>query len=156
MTVTETSLISRASLIRYLGLTFARRDYIYLADSICEQCLSLKVEPRSQKSRINTDFAHRYGKRPLHLRHWRIPYVLLLRGAYGVNLWSTILEYTCFANTLFRLVRLRGPVRSASTPDHLPDGRPINAPREIMRLVNWMMSNGPTVSGGHGEINESC
>ena len=51
-------------------------------------------------------------------------------------------EYTCFANKLSRLTRLRGPIRSMGLPsDLLPENNAINAPREIMRLVNWMMSN---------------
>lgn len=52
------------------------------------------------------------------------------------------LEYTCFANKLSRLTRLRGPIRLMGLPsDLLPENNAINAPREIMRLVNWMMSN---------------
>ena len=39
------------------------------------------------------------------------------------------------------LTRLHGPVRSLATHDDLrPDNHPINAPREIMRLINYMMS----------------
>ncbi|KDR77003.1 hypothetical protein GALMADRAFT_246188 [Galerina marginata CBS 339.88] len=50
-------------------------------------------------------------------------------------------QYTCFANKLSRLTRLRGPIRSMDSPnDLLPETNAINAPREIMRLVNWMMS----------------
>ncbi|KAJ6625186.1 DNase I-like protein [Mycena sp. CBHHK59/15] len=48
---------------------------------------------------------------------------------------------TCFANTLSRLTRLPGPIRSLKSPaDLLAEDRAINAPREIMRLVNWMMA----------------
>ncbi|KAF8816327.1 DNase I-like protein [Phlegmacium glaucopus] len=50
-------------------------------------------------------------------------------------------RYTCFANQLSRLTRLRGPIRSMTSPnDLLPENHPRNAPREFMRLVNWMMS----------------
>ncbi|KAF8624682.1 hypothetical protein AX17_007013 [Amanita inopinata Kibby_2008] len=50
-------------------------------------------------------------------------------------------QYTCFATTLTRLTRLRSPVRTLESPDdYLPNSHAINAPREIMRLVNWMMS----------------
>ena len=68
---------------------------------------------------------------------------------YGANLPSITIEYTCFGNKLSMLSRLRGSIRSLATPDDLlPDSRPINAPREIMRLINWMMSDsGHTVSG---------
>ncbi|KAJ7143655.1 DNase I-like protein [Mycena filopes] len=48
---------------------------------------------------------------------------------------------TCFANTLTRLTRLPGPIRSLkSASELLAEDRAINAPREIMRLVNWMMA----------------
>jgi len=51
-------------------------------------------------------------------------------------------EPTCFGNTLSQLTRLPGPIRDLNGLDELltPD-RAINAPREIMRLVNWMMTN---------------
>ena len=39
-------------------------------------------------------------------------------------------------------MRLPGPVRELKSPDDiLPEDRSVNAPREIMRLVNWLMSN---------------
>ncbi|KAF8189113.1 Endonuclease/exonuclease/phosphatase [Mycena galopus ATCC 62051] len=47
---------------------------------------------------------------------------------------------TCFANTISRLTLLPGPIRSLKSPSDLrAEDRGINAPREIMRLVNWMM-----------------
>lgn len=57
-------------------------------------------------------------------------------------------EYTCFANKLSRLTQLPGPIRTMkSHNDLLGESRAINAPREIMRLVNWLMSCAhPTVS----------
>jgi len=59
--------------------------------------------------------------------------------------WLTdpvVTEYTCFANNLPRLTRLRGPVRSLASPSDLrPDSHPMNAPGEIMRLINWLMSS---------------
>ncbi|PPQ69978.1 hypothetical protein CVT25_001530 [Psilocybe cyanescens] len=63
-------------------------------------------------------------------------------GEYLENVFE---EYTCFANKLSRLTRLRGPIRSMKSPnDLLPENNSINAPREIMRLVNWMMTSTPT------------
>lgn len=51
-------------------------------------------------------------------------------------------EYTCFANTLERLIRLDGPVRKLkSLEDAMPGGQAVNAPREFMRLINWMMTH---------------
>ncbi|KAF8957550.1 Endonuclease/exonuclease/phosphatase [Flammula alnicola] len=53
--------------------------------------------------------------------------------------------YTCFANKLSRLTRLRGSIRSMESPnDLLPENHSINAPREIMRLINWMMTDTTT------------
>ncbi|KAK7021890.1 hypothetical protein VNI00_017179 [Paramarasmius palmivorus] len=55
-------------------------------------------------------------------------------------------QYTCFANKLSRLTRLPGPIRSLKGPqDLLDENRAINAPREIMRLVNWMMTGNHSV-----------
>ena len=53
-----------------------------------------------------------------------------------------ILEYTCFANSLERLTRLAGPIRELKSPEEmLPAGQAINAPNEIMRLINWLMTH---------------
>ncbi|KAJ3779009.1 DNase I-like protein [Lentinula raphanica] len=50
-------------------------------------------------------------------------------------------QYTCFANKLPRLTQLPGPIRAMkSQNDLLGEVKAINAPREIMRLVNWLMS----------------
>ncbi|KAJ3814924.1 DNase I-like protein [Lentinula aff. lateritia] len=50
-------------------------------------------------------------------------------------------QYTCFANKLSRLTQLPGPIRAMkSHNDLLGESKAINAPREIMRLVNWLMS----------------
>ncbi|KAF7289711.1 DNase I-like protein [Mycena indigotica] len=46
---------------------------------------------------------------------------------------------TCFGTSLSRLTRLPGPIRTGG--DLLSEERAINAPREIMRLINWMMSS---------------
>ncbi|KAF9484055.1 DNase I-like protein [Pholiota conissans] len=57
-------------------------------------------------------------------------------------------QYTCFANKLARLTRLRGAIRAMQSPDDLlPETNAINAPREIMRLVNWMMAHNEHVDG---------
>ncbi|KAF9011762.1 Endonuclease/exonuclease/phosphatase [Cyathus striatus] len=50
-------------------------------------------------------------------------------------------QYTCFANKLSTLTRLPGPIRSLASPTDLrAKHRPISASREVMRLVNWLMS----------------
>ena len=55
-------------------------------------------------------------------------------------------ERTCFATSISWLVRLPGPVRELNSPsDILSEDRGVNAPREIMRLVNWLMSQATDV-----------
>ncbi|KAF8351983.1 DNase I-like protein [Amanita rubescens] len=50
-------------------------------------------------------------------------------------------QYTCFATSLQRLTRLTDSARAVKSPhDYLPEGHAKNAPREVMRLVNWMMT----------------
>lgn len=50
-------------------------------------------------------------------------------------------EYTCFATSITRLTRLTNSVRVLESPhDYLPDGQAKSAPREVIRLVNWMMT----------------
>lgn len=55
---------------------------------------------------------------------------------------------TCFANTLTHLTRLKAPIREVkSTDDLFSEEDAKNAPREVMRLVNHMMSgDGDVVS----------
>ncbi|KAJ2922907.1 hypothetical protein H1R20_g14167, partial [Candolleomyces eurysporus] len=51
-------------------------------------------------------------------------------------------EYTCFGNSLAFLTQLPGPIRSVKASTDLLDERhQKNAPTEIIRLVNWLMSN---------------
>ncbi|KAI0329804.1 DNase I-like protein [Cubamyces sp. BRFM 1775] len=55
-------------------------------------------------------------------------------------------ERTCFATSISWLVRLPGPVRELNSPNEiLSEDRGVNAPREIMRLVNWLMSQATDV-----------
>ncbi len=49
---------------------------------------------------------------------------------------------SCFGNKLTTLIRLPGPIRSLTSSNDLrPEDHPLNAPREIMRLVNWLMGS---------------
>ncbi|TFK32280.1 Endonuclease/exonuclease/phosphatase [Crucibulum laeve] len=51
-------------------------------------------------------------------------------------------QYTCFANRLTTLTRLPGPIRSLKSPSEIKaENHAINAPREVMRVVNWMMTH---------------
>lgn len=57
------------------------------------------------------------------------------------NVIDVLVEYTCFATSLERLTRLTDSARALKSPhDYLPEGHAKNAPREVMRLVNWMMT----------------
>lgn len=50
-------------------------------------------------------------------------------------------EPTCFANDFSHLVRLPGPIRSVTSAEQLLDeDEATQAPKEIMRLVNWLMA----------------
>ncbi|KIJ42241.1 hypothetical protein M422DRAFT_780052 [Sphaerobolus stellatus SS14] len=66
----------------------------------------------------------------------------LLRGTD--HIFSLIGSYkkTCFANSLSRLVRTRGPVRTKGDEPLLPEVNALSAPRELMFLVEWLMTNG--------------
>ncbi|EIN14588.1 DNase I-like protein [Punctularia strigosozonata HHB-11173 SS5] len=57
---------------------------------------------------------------------------VLLTGEY---------ERTCFGNSLKTLTRLPGPIRSLESKDLLPEEKANNAPREPMRLANWLMDH---------------
>ncbi|KAJ6552223.1 DNase I-like protein [Mycena vulgaris] len=83
----------------------------------------------------------------LNIEHKNLECTLILHTVMGKDHFIAVTaEYvpTCFANTLARLTRLPGPIRELASPgDLLAEDRGINAPREIMRLVNWMM--GPDI-----------
>ncbi|OCH94661.1 DNase I-like protein [Obba rivulosa] len=75
----------------------------------------------------------------------RLEDTLILHTALGKDHFILVTgEYqrTCFATDLAWLVRLPGPVRALRTAeDLLPEADAVTAPREIMRLVNWLMSH---------------
>ncbi|KAG6895749.1 hypothetical protein C0992_012867 [Termitomyces sp. T32_za158] len=96
----------------------------------------------------------------LNLSQKELRTTLILHTILGKDHFiSVVAEYqrTCFANKLLWLTRLPGPVRSLDSLDDLrPQDQPINAPREIMRLINWMMSgyvdDGMFASPGDEEV----
>ncbi|THH32874.1 hypothetical protein EUX98_g1340 [Antrodiella citrinella] len=80
----------------------------------------------------------------------RLDDTLILHTLLGKDHFVSITaqyKRTCFATSLNRLVRLTGPVRSADKMKLLPEEQALNAPREIMRLVNWLMSNATDIPG---------
>ncbi|KAJ7023466.1 DNase I-like protein [Mycena alexandri] len=87
---------------------------------------------------IDNDSASR-----LNIDHTALDCTLILHTVMGKDHFIAVTgEYvpTCFANKLSRLTLLPGPIRSLKSPSELlAEDRSINAPREIMRLVNWMM-----------------
>lgn len=57
-------------------------------------------------------------------------------------------EYTCYANSLARLGRLHGPIRGLKSPEDLvAESHVLSAPRELMRLVNWLMTSNGSQEG---------
>ncbi|KAL1948333.1 hypothetical protein VTO73DRAFT_12408 [Trametes versicolor] len=81
----------------------------------------------------------------MNMSSTRLEETLVIHTALGRDHFVAIggeYERTCFATSLAWLVRLPGPVRQLKSPsDLLSEDRGVNAPREIMRLVNWLMSN---------------
>ncbi|RPD60669.1 DNase I-like protein [Lentinus tigrinus ALCF2SS1-7] len=87
----------------------------------------------------------------LNLGQAHLEDTLVLHTALGRDHFVAVsadYERTCFTTSLSWLVRLPGPVRELKSPDDvLPEDRGVNAPREIMRLVNWLMSNATETVG---------
>ncbi|KAF8843428.1 DNase I-like protein [Paxillus ammoniavirescens] len=112
----------------------------------------LHVEPivgllRPHESATITLLAHidNGSAAKLNLGPSRLEFTLILHTALGKDHFIAVsgdYQYTCFANTLERLTRLASPIRKLKSPEELmPPGKAINAPREVMRLINWMMTN---------------
>jgi phosphatidylinositol-bisphosphatase len=79
-------------------------------------------------------------------------YFISISGEYGgyftnppriFTLTYGHVEHTCFANSLARLVRLPGPIRAAE--GLVPEENAVNAPREVIRLVNWLMTHAASI-----------
>jgi len=80
----------------------------------------------------------------------RLDDTLILHTLLGQDHFISITaqyKRTCFRTSLDRLVRLPGPVRTVDKMELLPEEQALNAPREIMRIVNWLMSNATAVPG---------
>jgi inositol polyphosphate 5-phosphatase INPP5B/F len=48
---------------------------------------------------------------------------------------------TCFATSLAWLVRSAGPIRTHGNVGLLPEANTLSAPRELMFLIEWLMTN---------------
>ncbi|KAJ7059109.1 DNase I-like protein, partial [Mycena amicta] len=78
----------------------------------------------------------------LNVDHKELNCTLILHAIMGKDHFVAVAaEYvpTCFATSLVRLTRLPGAIRDGG--ELLAEDRAINAPREVMRLINWMMSS---------------
>ncbi|KAF5390606.1 hypothetical protein D9757_002587 [Collybiopsis confluens] len=98
---------------------------------------------------VNNATASRLNLGSCNLNHTLILHTLMAKDHF-ISVTAKY-HYTCFANRLSRLVRLPGPIRKMqSQNDLMSEDRAINAPREIMRLVKWLMSCAqPAVRGHH-------
>lgn len=81
----------------------------------------------------------------LNLSERDLTTTLILRCITGRDHFITVTanyQPTCLANSLSILAQLPGPIRSInySVLAGLGDCHPANAPREVMRLINWLMS----------------
>ncbi|EPT03267.1 hypothetical protein FOMPIDRAFT_1028919 [Fomitopsis schrenkii] len=87
----------------------------------------------------------------LNLSQTKLHNTLILHTALGKDHFVTIsalYERTCFATSLHILARLPGPIRALeSISELLPTDHAVTAPREIMRIANWIMANATDVDG---------
>ncbi|KAI0340269.1 DNase I-like protein [Trametopsis cervina] len=80
----------------------------------------------------------------LNLEDAQLEALLILHTSLGKDHFITVnglWERTCFATNLQRLVRMTDPVRSMVKPELVPEDQAATAPKELMRLVGWLMSN---------------
>lgn len=117
---------------------------------ICPQWLKIDpvaglLRPGELSTITVTVFIDNSSASRLNLAPPRLNFTLILHTALGKDHFISVTgeyQYTCFANKLTRLTRLPGPVRTMKSPnDGVPARRPVNAPREIMMLINWLMTH---------------
>ncbi|KAH9931574.1 DNase I-like protein [Fomitopsis serialis] len=87
----------------------------------------------------------------LNISRPELTHTLILHTAMGKDHFITVVakyERTCFCNHLHMLARLPGPIRALkSLGELLPADHAVTAPREVMRLINWLMTNATNVEG---------
>ena len=107
------------------------------------QWFSFKTKPRLTAYRVYPHLAYSTWSRSFYYHYWGISCVIRLVSWLGPVLRThPNSEYTCFANSLSLLTRLPRHIRDLKNYETLlPERLAINAPREIMRLVHWMMTN---------------
>ncbi|KAH0831235.1 DNase I-like protein [Lanmaoa asiatica] len=104
------------------------------------------LRPRETTNILLSAYVDNDSAAKLNLGSSIIECTLIIHTALGKDDFLAVsgsYQYTCFANTLERLTRLDGPIRRLKSPEEAtPAGQAISAPREIMRLINWMMVHG--------------
>ncbi|KAJ3485089.1 hypothetical protein NLI96_g5200 [Meripilus lineatus] len=74
----------------------------------------------------------------------RMEDTLILHTSLGKDYFISVsgqYQRTCFATPLERLVRHREHVRSPASLELLSEEQALSAPQEVMRVVNWLMTN---------------
>ncbi|KAG9308328.1 DNase I-like protein [Chiua virens] len=103
------------------------------------------MRPREKTTIVLSAYVDDDSAAKLNLGSPKLDSTLIVHTALGKDDFVAVsgnYQYTCFANTLERLTRLVGPIRKFASPEALmPADQAINAPREIMRLINWMMTH---------------
>ncbi|KIK38519.1 hypothetical protein CY34DRAFT_809249 [Suillus luteus UH-Slu-Lm8-n1] len=120
------------------------------AHPICPQWLKIDpvvglLRPGESSTTTVTVFVDNSSASRLNIALPRLDFTLILHTALGKDHFISVTgeyQYTCFANKLTRLTRLPGPVRTLKSPnDRVPVRQPVNAPREIVMLINWLMTH---------------
>ncbi|KAI0696327.1 Endonuclease/exonuclease/phosphatase [Cytidiella melzeri] len=86
----------------------------------------------------------------LNLEDAAMEALLILHTSLGKDHFvaiSGLWERTCFATSLQRLVRIPSPVRSLEKPELVAESQAATAPKELMRLVNWLMKYATDMDG---------
>ncbi|KAG1776529.1 DNase I-like protein [Suillus placidus] len=118
--------------------------------AICPQWLKIDpvvglLRPGELSTTTVTVFVDNSSASRLNLAPPRLDFTLILHTALGKDYFISVTgeyQYTCFANKLTRLTRLPGPVRTMKSPnDRIHARQSVNAPREIMTLINWLMTH---------------
>ncbi|KAH8118813.1 DNase I-like protein [Phellopilus nigrolimitatus] len=102
------------------------------------------ILPNESKSLSLTVFVDNESAPALNLGHEQLQHMLILHTQHGKDHFITVTgEYqrSCFATDLSALVRLPGPIRNLKRREPLAIEQVVNAPREIIRLINWLMTN---------------
>ncbi|OAX42254.1 DNase I-like protein [Rhizopogon vinicolor AM-OR11-026] len=117
---------------------------------ICPQWLKIDpavglLRPGESLTITATAFVDNLAASRLNLASPSLDCTLILHTALGKDHFISVTgeyQYTCFANKLSRLIRLSSPVRAMKSPDDgVSERQSVNAPREFMKLVNWLMTH---------------